>query len=369
MDIFVGYRTSWTMNFRKFDTRFNILFWLTYFIYEWLANASIDNEYRRYFIHASVIVPITLAAAIFTVHVLFKRFYFRNNKSAFWIGLALSMLVFVMTRRAYHYFYVYPIYWPEGLDTIPLLFFPKIIIDAVNIYLIVGVYSTFYLTRAWYEEQRLAQELKQEKTEAELQLLKSQVHPHFIFNTLNNIYSYAIQQNTRTPHLIHRLSSFLSYNLYDSKASSIELRKELDYINSYIELEKIRYGDRLDISMNVFNPINDFHITPMLLLPLIENCFKHGCTHTALEKYWIRIDLSKQNDWLSIKIENSVIAINGHNGTKKGIGLENVKRRLEIIYPGNHEFRCMNGDGSFLTILKVKNLSMVAHVPEPTRKL
>lgn len=343
------------MNMKKNDIYFNLQFWLAYFLYEWLANASIDNEYKRYLINALVIVPITWLAAVFTVHVLFKRFYLKEKKKEFWIGLIASMLFFILLRRTFNYNYTYPLYFPEGLATQSFLFVPKLIIEGVNIYLIVGFYSMFYFIKAWYEEQRLAHALKQEKAEAELNLLKSQIHPHFIFNTLNNIYSYALQKNNKTPDLIYRLSAFLSYNLYDSKSDSIPFTKELEYINSYIELEKIRYGERLDISINIFNALEGFYISPLLLLPLVENCFKHGFKST-IDKCWIRIDISRQNDSLTLKIENSVGADSGVNGSgKNGIGLENVKRRLALVYQNDYELKCTHGV-TYFCILKIKNL-------------
>lgn len=349
------------MKMKKSEILFNLKFWLAYFLYEWLANAAVADEYRRYFINALVIVPITFLASVFTVHVLFKKFYLKERKKEFWIGFVLSMVVFVLARRAFNYYYTYPLYYPIGQTTTSLLFLPKVLIEAVSTYLIVGLYSMFYFVKAWYEEQRVAQALKQEKTEAELNLLKSQVHPHFIFNTLNNIYSYAIQQNSKTPHLIHRLSSFLSYNLYDSKLHSIPLTKELEYIDSYIELERVRYGDKLDVSVNVYDKVEDFHISPLMLLPLVENCFKHGFSSSIPETCWIRIDITRQKEWLTIKIENSVGEQSEENnsGTKNGIGLENVRRRLEIIYPGSHEFRCRCERDSFLSILKLRNLNSV----------
>jgi len=192
-----------------------------------------------------------------------------------------------------------------------------------------------------------------------LELLKSQVQPHFIFNTLNNIYSFAVQNNARTSEMIYRLSALLSYMLYDSKQHMIPLKKEIEYVNNYIELEKIRYGDRLDISLNIFDDIDHFYITPLLLLPLIENSFKHGICNIG--NNWIRIDISIVDDWLSVKIENSYDQKNGNTvNVNKGIGLDNVKKRLDILYHGRHEFKYRPDGHSFLTVIKVKNLSTAA---------
>jgi two-component system, LytTR family, sensor kinase len=342
---------------RKNDILFNVQFWLAYFVYEWLANAAVECEYDRYLVNALVIVPFTWMAAMFTVHVLFKRYYLGNRKKFFWAGLVISMVIFVLLRRGFNYYYTYPLYYPQGNTTMSYLFLPKLIIEGVSTYLIVGLYSMFYFIRAWYEQQRLAQALLQAKVEAELAVLKAQVHPHFMFNTLNNIYSLSLQRSDKAPDLIHRLSSFLSYNLYDGKAATIPLAKELEHVNNYIELEKIRYGSRLDVSVNVFDPIDDFNISPLLLLPLVENCFKHGVT-SATGNCWIQIDISLQKDWLTVKFENSISLTHSHqNGYRNGIGLENVKRRLEIIYPEAHEFRCIREQQSYLSVLKIKNLA------------
>ncbi|KAA2243782.1 histidine kinase [Chitinophaga agrisoli] len=342
------------MNNTKKNIAFSLLFWAFYFLYEWVGNASVDSEYKRYFINAIVIVPITFFATWLTIHVLIERYYFTGKRTAFWLLFGGSAVVLTLIRRAFNYYYTYPLYYPQGQVTMPYLFPPKLLIEAVSMYLIVALYAMFYFLRAWYEQQRATQQLLKDKAEAQLELLKSQVQPHFIFNTLNNIYSYAMQNNQQTAELIYRLSALLSYMLYDSRQTTIALSKELEYINNYIELEKIRYGKRLDVSFNIFDPVDHFKIPPLLLLPLVENSFKHGVS-SNLKDCWIRMDISLKDEWLSVKIENSYEERDyAHNGHKNGIGLENVKKRLEILYQGKHEFRCIQEGDSFLTILKLK---------------
>lgn len=353
---------------RRKDLYFNIVFWSMYFLYEWLGNGTVSCEYNRYLFNASVIVPLTLLAALLTVHVLIKRVYLKGNKKLFWAAFILSAIAFILIRRTYNYYYTYPLYYPQSEQS--FWFLAKLIIEGMNTYLIVALYAMFYFIKAWYEQQRIAQAFQKDKIQAELELLKSQVHPHFIFNTLNNIYSLSLQKNPKTPDLIYRLSAFLDYNLYDSKLAAIPVSKELEYVYNYIELEKIRFGNRLDVSVNVFNSPEGFSISPMLLLPLVENCFKHG-VNSDTGSCWIRIDLSVQKDWLIVKIENSYAGnqpLNGHNGhhnghvngtwrngNSSGIGLENVKRRLEILYPGRHEFSSMCENHSYLVVLKIKS--------------
>ena len=339
---------------KKGEIRFNLFFWGSYFLYEWLGNASVGDEYYRYFINAVVLVPLTLVAAVFTVHFLYKRYFLKEKKKSFWWLLAISLLVFTLLRRTFNYYYTYPLYFPEALLTMPYLYWPKLLIEAVNMYLIVGLYAMFYFVRELYKQQQISDSLRQNKVETELKLLKSQVQPHFIFNTLNNIYSLAKNGHAHTAELIYRLSAFLSYNLYDSRQDTIPATQELEYVRHYVELEKIRHGDSLDVSINVFDALDGYRISPMLFLPLVENAFKHGVGESA-EGSWIRIDLSATDQGLTLKVENSLPEYDsGSNGKQGGIGLANVRKRLEIVYPGNHNLQCLKDENSYLVILRLK---------------
>lgn len=339
--------------------RTNLIFWTCYFLYEWLANAAYDNQYKLHLIAAALYTPVIFAATLFTVFVLVKKYFLPWKKRKFWVGLILSMLVFGIIKRAISY---YIIYLPEWTVSQSFWFPPKIIFEIVSIYLIVALYAMFHFSNAWYEEQQLTQRLQKDKAEAQLELLKSQVQPHFIFNTLNNIYSLSTQNSSKTPDLIYRLSSLLSYMLYDSKQCTIPLAREIEYISNYIELEKIRYGDRLDISMNILTDMQTINIAPFLLLPLVENSFKHGA-NKALGKCWIRIDVLVNDNWLIIKVENSKPP-NGQVATaRNGIGTENVKKRLEYIYPKKYEFKCIDEEQTFLVTLKIKDIVHENKVP------
>lgn len=321
------------------------------------------NEYCRYLLSALIVVPITCTATYVTVYGLIENKRLRKNKVLFWTAFLATVLIFALIRRSFNYFYLYPRFAPDAVAFAPYLFLPKLLFEAVNTYLFVAVYTMVYFMQAWYEQQRVSQALQKDKTEAQLELLKSQVQPHFIFNTLNNIYSLSIQNLPRTSNLILRLSSLLSYTLYDSKEPAVPFSKEFEYLENYIELEKVRYDGQLDVSINQYSNVGNFMISPLLLLPLVENCFKHGLTQND-QPSWIRLDVTIQSDWLTIKIENS----KGSNGEaaaapRCGIGLENVKRRLEILYPGKHEFRIYDEANSFLAVLKIKNFFFENSMP------
>jgi LytS/YehU family sensor histidine kinase len=167
-----------------------------------------------------------------------------------------------------------------------------------------GFMCMIVLFRYWMKKQQEWLQAEKEKVMAELQLLKAQVHPHFLFNTLNNIYSFSLENSPKTPELILKLSSLLSYMLYDCKGDLVLLEKELEVMKDYVDLERVRYGNKIEISWNIEGDIKDKYITPLLLLPFLENAFKHG-TSAQLEKPWLSFDLAVKQTTLKCKVANS----------------------------------------------------------------
>jgi two-component system, LytTR family, sensor histidine kinase AlgZ len=223
-------------------------------------------------------------------------------------------------------------------------------------------FSSLSLGKQWLLKQREFLQAKQEKMTAELQLLKAQVHPHFLFNTLNNIYSFSLDRSPKTPELILKLSSLLSYMLYDCKADEVRLEKEVEIMKNYIDLEKERYGNKIEISWNVEGDTRDNFISPLLMLPFLENAFKHGASE-QVEKPWMGVDTIVTNGILRFKITNSK---NEYSlKSENGIGISNVKKRLEFLYPGKHELR-INDEGDFFAVsLTVKLTGSVSTYTKP----
>ena len=211
--------------------------------------------------------------------------------------------------------------------------------------------------KLWTIKQQDWMRAQQEKNTAELQLLKAQVHPHFLFNTLNNIYSFSLENSPKTPELILKLSSLLSYMLYDCKTDEVRLEKEIKIMKDYIDLERERYGNKIEISWSVEGEIKDKFIAPLLMLPFLENAFKHG-TSEQIEKSWLSVDISVKSDILRCKIANSKNEFAPY--TENGIGITNVKKRLEFICRDGYKLK-LNDEGNFFVVsLLVK---MAGHVP------
>jgi two-component system LytT family sensor kinase len=334
---------------------FNAVFWLLYFLYQWLGLASLYGDYHNYFINACMALPVAFLFSWLAVHILIKKRLAETSQVIYWVYLVLFSLFLLMVRRYINYYILYPTYFPQA-QHMPLLSFGKMLVEIVNLYTITGLYALYYFIRSWYEERFLLHQLVQQKTTAELDLLKAQVQPHFIFNTLNNMYSTALKSSPETASLIAHLSGFLEYNLYASTQAMVPLATEIAYIDHYIELQKNRYGPKLDVSINMYTPINDLQIAPLLLLPLVENSFKHGVASSP-GLSWIRIDISRLPGKFSVKIANSKdeqgpIPVSATGG----IGLSNVKKRLLLIYPDAHDLTIINELHSYLISLTIKTL-------------
>jgi sensor histidine kinase YesM len=234
-----------------------------------------------------------------------------------------------------------------------------------------GITSMIVLFKYWVKKQQEWMQAEKEKVTAELQLLKAQVHPHFLFNTLNNIYSFSLRKSPKTPELIMKLSSLLSYILYDCRGEHVPLEKELEVMKNYIDLEKERYANNIEISWNVDGDVKDKSIVPLLLLPFLENAFKHG-TSEQLEKPWLSVDIAVKQNKMKCKIVNSkneFVPV-----SKNGIGIVNVQKRLRFLYPNNHELK-INDEGDFfaasllleLTEKKVERFSSSPDVSHITK--
>ncbi len=337
---------------KKTFIRFNLIFWLLYFLYEWLGGGAMTENYHASLIKACVYMPAAFVVSYLSIHVLFEKYFLTDHKTIFWIGLVSVAIVFIFLKRAVNYYLIYP-YIEAHPYPGPFVYFPKLLYEFVNLYFLVFLYSMFYFMQGWYRQQQTMQDLKQEKTAAELELLKSQVQPHFIFNTLNSIYAEAFKKSPETAEQIIKLSNLIEYTLYDSKKEKVALEDELKYIKNYVDLQKIRIGDKVDISLNIYDNISNILIPPLLLLPIIENCFKHG-VNNSLKPSWLRIDISVNESELIVKVENSVEPdAQNHNLQNGGLGLNNVERRLELLYPDKHDFKTYTEVNSFLVVLKL----------------
>lgn len=210
---------------------------------------------------------------------------------------------------------------------------------------------------------RIKNEIQEARTasshsRSELQLLQSQLSPHFLFNTLNNLYGLSITEHEKVPGLLLKLSELLRYSVYETKETFVSLAEEVNYLKNYIDFEKVRLGERLELNLNIPEPDQvNARIAPMLLIVFVENAFKHS-GNTYDEKIYVKIDLELQGHHLLFRVENSCLkSVSGLSVVQKhsGFGLENLKKRLDLLYKNEHELKTEESEKEFKVSLMLKN--------------
>ena len=224
--------------------------------------------------------------------------------------------------------------------------------DAVTMLLITGLSVAIKMTGRWYRVEREKQEIEKERTQAELQNLKSQLNPHFLFNTLNNIYSLIQIDADRAQQAVHDLSRMLRYVLYESSCPTVPLAAEVEFLRDYIELMRIRLPRHVEVGVSLPEEPSPTPVAPLLFISLIENAFKHGTSNDGPS--FIRIDIHERDGELVCRIRNSCFPKTASDRSGSGIGLKNLSKRLEMIYPQRHTFEYGERGGTYTASLRIK---------------
>ena len=211
------------------------------------------------------------------------------------------------------------------------------------------------LFKHFYLKNLRIQQLQKENIAAQLQILQAQVHPHFLFNTLNNIFYQIQTESPKGAKMVNGLSNMLHYILYEGEKALVTLKQELLMINEYINLEKIRYGNRLDLHVLMPDKSNDIYIAPLLLLPFIENCFKHG-TSNMLQNPWINLTVELKDSIFVMKLMNgkAPTPLKENGQSKTGIGINNVRQRLDLLYKNKYNLQIREEEEVFVVDLRIE---------------
>ncbi|MDB5228265.1 MAG: hypothetical protein JWN78_2458 [Bacteroidota bacterium] len=203
----------------------------------------------------------------------------------------------------------------------------------------------------YFRKEQIAAD-KQRRIELELEFLKSQVSPHFLFNTMNNLYGLSVVKSDLLPSLMLQLSDLLRYSLYETNQTFVPLEKEIKYIRNYIDLEKIRIGERLEVNIHFDEPaIDGIKIAPIILIVFVENSFKHS-RNLLNEKIKIDFELSFKDDWIIFKTTNNFSP--AEKDVNSGIGIENVRKRLAHLYPDEHTIEINTSDNIYTSVIRIK---------------
>ena len=337
---------------------YHILFWtcnvLFFTLIFWSRNEN--KDFLESLHENAAFLPMGMIFTYFTVNYLIPRFFFNNKVSLFIFFQVILLALYPIVSNMVLYFYVSPViynsrteysFYGGFLSTILILVFDIVPLAGVKI---LNRFKHEALLRQESEHIKTQAELK--LREAELKLLKGQIHPHFLFNTLNNLYSLSLEKSDKTPDLIIRLADMLSYIIYDCVSDKVPLTKEVDFINSFIELQKVRY-DTCPISFKVIGELNNKQIAPMILHTFIDNSFKHGADKDSGNP-WIKISLTAKDEFLFFAVINSIKTDYENKKSLAGIGINNANKRLDMLYPGKYDLLINNSDEKYSVFLKLK---------------
>ncbi len=319
--------------YQRFKIAGHIFLWLLSITLFTLLFSFYDKQFRFHHVEKSVITNLVFAAAVYiNLIVLIPRFL-KAKSYIFYIFWLIVLLT--IASLSIQFLFIYPLRKLTGFDGLSEFSTNLHSAYFFSTLLYVGITSFLKLTKDWLSLQDVNLKLvkiEQQKLEAELKTLKGQLNPHFLFNSLNNIYSLSIIKSDKVPELILKLSDLMRHIIYESKEKYISLEKELEFVNNFIALQRIRTSDETKIKYEIIGEIPSAKIAPLLFEPFIDNAFKHGLPGTKNSDFiHICFNFSK-NDLLLFTIENNFDHFSEKNKKNSGIGLANVKQRLKLLY-------------------------------------
>ncbi|MGN6179034.1 MAG: sensor histidine kinase [Mucilaginibacter sp.] len=320
----------------------HVFFWLSlisFFMY--LGTEDMKMSVKSLFIVFLLYPAINISLFYLNFLLLIPVFFNKKRYSLYIISVAIAIvgygvmkysigLIFkkeVLAREYGHVIGFWPYFWNTVLVSLVFIFFSIALKFAID----------------WFTNERIQRDLENQRLSAELSFLKSQINPHFLFNSLNSIYSLAYQRSETTPEAILKLSEIMRYMLYECNDNKVALSKELQYLHNYIDLQKIRFGKKSYIDFKVNGKVEHQQIVPLLLIAFIENAFKHGIANDPLSPISLFIDVDTEH--LHFYIRNK--KHNNNRDTLGGIGLNNVKRRLDLLYPGKYNLDITEDEQSY----------------------
>ncbi|MEP6844730.1 MAG: histidine kinase [Panacibacter sp.] len=328
----------------------HILFWLVTILFHCFLKSFIWTKAGPTNFFLEIFLRNAILAVICYVNIgyLFPR-YFKKGSYGIYILSALFCLVFYTAFKNLHDTWLYG--HVMG-DTTKRHFFYSTFYNFSTALFYVVFTLALELSKKWYVQQQLLQKIQVEKLHTELQYLKAQMNPHFLFNSLNSIHFQIDKTNNDARESLQKFSAMLRYQLYECNADRVPIEKEINYLQHYVDMQRLRKNDHYKIQFTTSPEIKNFNIAPLLLLPFIENAFKHFSAHADKPNY-INIQVDKKENVFSFSVINTKDAA-APVYEEGGIGLKNVERRLELLYDGNHELIIADDPDTFSVLLKIK---------------
>ncbi len=330
---------------------YHSLFWTLYFIFNVFRWGSYNQDYLYAFYNNLIEFPMHIGLAYLNIYYLIPR-YLPKKYFQYVFLVSIGVLVAVGGRILLES--VFGVSPNNSLTTSQYVL--ELVIGEVYVQ---GFITAFKLLLDWGRNQKRMRELQRSKFRTELDFLRSQVQPHFFFNTLNNLYSLTLDKSDMAPETVLKLSELMSYVIYDGKQKKVHLSKEIGYIQNYLDLERLRFGRKLKTTFDVHGQVSDQRIAPLLMLPFIENSFKHG-VGDGIEEVQIDIKLQASPYDIIFTVQNRKFnkidtGVNGHyhHIGHNGVGIKNVKRRLNLIYGNNYTLNILDEPEKYSVTLKI----------------
>lgn len=326
------------------------LYWLLitgFFIFE--KKYLIQKASMPYFVACvTVRVALLIVIAYLNLQYFLPKYLLKKRYLNYFTAVILSVIGYLTVQSLFDYYlYGYvvgPMRNSALMESLSYNFFSTL--------WYLGLMLALKLSLDWYGQQLTIQRITVEKLNAEVNFLRAQINPHFLFNILNNLYALTLKKSELAPDVVLKLSEMMEYMLYDSTDEKVLLEKEVTYLNNYIELERLRFSGEAAIELNINAQLNGQEIAPFLLLPLIENAFKHGLSKQP-DHSRLNVDIGLERSTLTVTIENTKPPV-VVNVSKGGIGLVNLRKRLKLLYPDRHQLELEDRKNTFLAKLVIE---------------
>jgi len=330
---------------------YHVVFWLVVFLFNLFLYSYSTGHYRQTSLSLLITMPFDILATYLTIYLLIPKYLLKKKYISFALFFIISVVFFVMIERMLNVYFIYIYIYDMPSGKYPF-WSVGIVSLAISIYTIVALVVVLKLIKIWYVNQQLQNELENQNLHSELAQLRNQINPHFLFNTLNNIHTLISKDKKKASDAIIKLSDIMRFMLYDANAEKIPLDKEIEYLKSYISLQQIRLKNNDFVKFTVDGANKTLLIPPMLFISFIENAFKHGLKKGTVPGIIINFFIEKQ--YVKFECINYFVNNKTNKDKTEGIGLNNIKRRLELIYPNRHKLIIIKTGGRFVAKLELE---------------
>lgn len=340
-----------TYNNRTIPTKYHFIFWICYFSFNVIRWGSYFDNYWYSFKSNLVEFPLHILLVYVNLYVFIPKFLILKKHKIYILFLILSLGFHYFIRTGLNYILVTENIWPEAEGIQQAFTFNHVVAVVLGELYVIALATAIKLTVDRVYDKKRYENLQELQLETELEFLKTQIQPHFFFNTLNNLYALTLEKSKNAPEVVLKLSEMMEYILYEAKEPKIRLFNEIKCVNNYIDLEKLRYGNAIKVNIDIIGDVESYSVPPLLFLPFIENCFKHG---------------TRDNNYLTVNIEFKKLSEkkllftvkNNYNQfsnkvKEHGIGNKNVERRLQLLFENNFQLSIASEAQQFIVKMEI----------------